>query len=133
MEVRMEKLSHIIKSNAKDKVDFSKERPVRTGAPGFGQPVSHVTHSYESPEQEMADAAKLERQKQIVDRVNFSFKKPETPEMDREELQGMKTQNALAVQAPVVVQQAEATEPVAPVEPQASQEQTEQKGLSLYA
>jgi len=101
----MEKLSHIVKSSTQSHVDLSKERPVRAGAASFGQPVSKTNHVYEAPEsaerpqahsafsavQEQVPAA--ERQKEIVDRVNFSFKKAELPVVqDNEESTEEKTQ-----------------------------------------
>ncbi len=60
---------------------MSKERPVRAGAPSFGQTVSRSTHSYEAPQesevlQSSENQGLMDRQAGIVDRVNFQFKAP---------------------------------------------------------
>lgn len=43
--MRMEKISSILGSTS-SKVDMSKERPVRSGAPSFGRPVSEATRTF---------------------------------------------------------------------------------------
>jgi hypothetical protein len=46
----MDKISSIISSSRKH-VDMSKERPVRAGAPSYGQPISPATHTFEKANQ----------------------------------------------------------------------------------
>lgn len=83
----MDKISSIISSTSQSKVDMSKERPVRSGAPSYGQPVSPATRTFEKPKmdaQEEAKASILETKKLftpdvarhtgMIDKITLSFK-----------------------------------------------------------
>ncbi len=87
MEVQvMDKISSII-SSSKNKVDMSKERPVRAGAPTYGQPVSEATQTFKKIEKEQelmspmaaVTSAKInspdvQRHTGIIDKITLSFK-----------------------------------------------------------
>ncbi len=83
----MEKISSIVGStNAK--VDMSKERPVRSGAPSFGRPVSEATKTFEARDKIVEEKNKEFRATQannsvlheplhhsgIIDKITLSFK-----------------------------------------------------------
>jgi hypothetical protein len=84
----MEKISSIISSTSQAKVDMSKERPVRAGAPSYGQPVSPATRTFEKEKVEKEkeqtftpafDTQKLakpdvERHTGMIDKITLSFK-----------------------------------------------------------
>ena len=83
----MEKISSIVQSTSQAKVDMSKERPVRAGAPSYGQPVSNATKTFEKvkkEEEQMSPVNALASQKKdspddlrhtgIIDKITLSFK-----------------------------------------------------------
>lgn len=90
----MDKISSIISSSRKH-VDMSKERPVRAGAPSYGQPVSPATHTFGEEQKAeqvkrgelamfptarmQAEEAKMSspdvfRHTGIIDKITLSFK-----------------------------------------------------------
>lgn len=84
----MEKISSIVGSSSA-KVDMSKERPVRSGAPSFGRPVSEATRTFEAREKIAAEKnAEFQRTQLnsfeapkdafrhsgIIDKITLSFK-----------------------------------------------------------
>lgn len=82
----MDKISSII-SSSRNHVDMSKERPVRAGAPSYGQPVSQATHTFQKAEQEESPMTTRSegafekvtspdalRHSGIVDKITLSFK-----------------------------------------------------------
>lgn len=83
----MEKISSIVSSTSQSKVDMSKERPVRAGAPSYGQPTSEATQTFAKPkaqeEQFMtstpASILKLnkddiQRHSGMIEKITLSFK-----------------------------------------------------------
>jgi hypothetical protein len=81
----MEKISSIVSSKSPAKVDMSKERPVRAGAPSYGQPISSASHTFDKMKKEeelmnpMASTEKISnpevaRHMGIVDKITLSFK-----------------------------------------------------------
>jgi hypothetical protein len=83
----MEKISSIVSSKSNSKVDMSKERPVRAGAPSYGQPVSTASHTFEKIKKEEDLMTPMEavqslkainpeetRHLGIVDKITLSFR-----------------------------------------------------------
>lgn len=80
----MDKISSIISTSRKH-VDMSKERPVRAGAPSYGQPISEATHTFGvEKEAKNAQVAQTEQAKLfspdvfrhtgMIDKITLSFK-----------------------------------------------------------
>ena len=81
----MEKISKVVPSSSKYNIDMSKERPMRSGMPNYGLPVSMSA----TQEKRVLEAEAFKRQSQIekensaeansqaaiVDQVTLSFKK----------------------------------------------------------
>lgn len=91
----MEKISKVIPSTTKGKIDMSKERPMRSGAPNYGAPVAHSAVTLRKMEeakrlQALEDERRAQmspqelRQSDIVDTVTLSFRKKE-PEVFQNE------------------------------------------------
>lgn len=85
----MEKISKVVPTSAKNKIDMSKERPMRSGAPNYGAPIAHsaVTLRKMEEAERVAKAAQLAEQRklemspqelkhsEIVDKVTLNFNK----------------------------------------------------------
>ena len=76
----MDKISSIVSSASQSKVDMSKERPVRAGAPSYGQPVSSATKTFEKSKTEKVD--KVETQDQMLASI-LETKKLMAPDVQR--------------------------------------------------
>lgn len=86
----MEKISKVVPSSVKNKIDMSKERPMRAGAPSYGAPIAHSTATLKKLEEaerakalQAAEKKKLEmspqelKHSEIVDKVTLNFRKTE--------------------------------------------------------
>jgi hypothetical protein len=77
----MDKISSII-SSSKNPVDMSKERPVRAGAPSYGQPISPATQTFQKVQREeellglpqKVNSPDVARHSGIIDKITFSFR-----------------------------------------------------------
>lgn len=99
----MDKISSII-SSARNQVDMSKERPVRAGAPTYGQPISPATQTFQKIQKEeelmgvtpkyqsafssgKIESPEVSRHSGIIDKITFSFRgnseRPEGPLVER--------------------------------------------------
>jgi len=126
----VEKISKVVAGSVKGNIDMSKERPMRSGAPGYGAPIAYSAPTLKKMalEKQMAEskaAAALQekpdvnKHSEIVDKVTLNFYKV-APN---------------AIQSEIVDSTPEESESMSPmnVVEDSGLSQSEKASLSLYA
>lgn len=124
----MDKISSIINSS-KNKVDMSKERPVRAGAPSFGQPISPASQTFQKIQREdemmnpllattsqKINSPEVARHSGIIDKITLSFR-------GNAEKVGPTTEQVIDLSSGEIVQ----------LQNSSDNENSEYQGLDLYA